>query len=567
MDSKKKALFLSILVILIGIVAGVGITYAYWASKLVLNNDNVVSSGCLQMEFKDLSNPISENRVGPESYGENSSYTFTITNTCTTAINYQVNLETLEGTTLDTSYIEVDYEGYNIHNLRINNQEDLEYFNSNVRDNLNDEDIYSNYDDYNLNELEETSATLPNAISSNIINKGILKSEETHFYTVNTWFSGWNEDGTNEKAWYSKITVNSTPLNQIKVTLDSNGGTLSTNELYIAGTDNYGKLPEPTKEGYYFYYWYLDGEEDTPIRNYSELKSNKTHTLKAKYLNNNEYSLLNVNSFQISESYNIKEIKPYTGTPNATILQNAEIISEEGSPTYKWIDGDILYYYSEANVLFVQEEIFGNHGSTDGFVNTTRIDLSKIDTSKVTDMSYMFSGLTKLEYLDISGFNTSNVTNMKYMFEGCRSLTTVNIENFNMNKVIYTKAMFSGCSSLELITMPSTNNNVLENMGSMFVGCTNLRSVDFSNFNVSNVHSMQYMFADCENLASVDLTTFNLSKVEEMYNMFENDTSLTRVTFGVINNTDNIVDEAMLCGTNESLEIIGYTPSQYATSC
>jgi surface protein len=48
-------------------------------------------------------------------------------------------------------------------------------------------------------------------------------------------------------------------------------------------------------------------------------------------------------------------------------------------------------------------------------------DISKWDTSNVSDMSCMFSGCKQLLSLpDISKWNTSNVTNMRNMFGACR---------------------------------------------------------------------------------------------------------------------------------------------------
>ncbi len=46
----------------------------------------------------------------------------------------------------------------------------------------------------------------------------------------------------------------------------------------------------------------------------------------------------------------------------------------------------------------------------------TSIDLSALDTSEVTNMSYMFAGCSSLTSLDLSNFDTSKVTDMSGMF-------------------------------------------------------------------------------------------------------------------------------------------------------
>ena len=55
-------------------------------------------------------------------------------------------------------------------------------------------------------------------------------------------------------------------------------------------------------------------------------------------------------------------------------------------------------------------------------------DISKWNTNKIKDMSYMFSDCESLTSIDLSSFNTNNVTDMKYMFRCCGSLKIENIK-------------------------------------------------------------------------------------------------------------------------------------------
>ena len=54
--------------------------------------------------------------------------------------------------------------------------------------------------------------------------------------------------------------------------------------------------------------------------------------------------------------------------------------------------------------------------------NLQSIDLSKCDTSNVTNMSEMFIECRALTSLDVSSFDTSNVTDMSGMFDSCKAL-------------------------------------------------------------------------------------------------------------------------------------------------
>ena len=47
-------------------------------------------------------------------------------------------------------------------------------------------------------------------------------------------------------------------------------------------------------------------------------------------------------------------------------------------------------------------------------------DISKWDTSNVTNMSHIFGGYVELQFIsDISKWDTSNVTNKNYIFGHC----------------------------------------------------------------------------------------------------------------------------------------------------
>ena len=80
------------------------------------------------------------------------------------------------------------------------------------------------------------------------------------------------------------------------------------------------------------------------------------------------------------------------------------------------------------------------------------IDLSNFDTSKVTDMSYMFNECLKLkEIKGINNFNTINVTNMKTMFQYCNELEYIDLSNFDTSKVTDMSWMFNQCLKLKEI--------------------------------------------------------------------------------------------------------------------
>ena len=82
-------------------------------------------------------------------------------------------------------------------------------------------------------------------------------------------------------------------------------------------------------------------------------------------------------------------------------------------------------------------------------IEITEIDMTKFDTSLVTDMSEMFALCSSLESLDVSNLNTERVETFENMFYNCTSLTTINLESFTNPSATSLSRMFYGCEKLE----------------------------------------------------------------------------------------------------------------------
>ena len=106
----------------------------------------------------------------------------------------------------------------------------------------------------------------------------------------------------------------------------------------------------------------------------------------------------------------------------------------------------------------------------------------------------------------LNNLNTSEVTNMSYMFDGCYCLKSLDLRTFNTSKVTRMMGMFRMCYSLE--------------------------NLDLSSFDTRNVTDMSDMFNECNYLKSLDLTSFNTSKVTDMSYMFYNDFSIKTIHVG-----------------------------------
>lgn len=129
-------------------------------------------------------------------------------------------------------------------------------------------------------------------------------------------------------------------------------------------------------------------------------------------------------------------------------------------------------------------------------------EISKLNTSLVTNMSYMFSACYLITSLDLSGFNTSKVYNMSSMFSNCINLNGLIVLGWDTSKVQFMEAMFYNCRSIQSLDLSSFSVEMLEYTRDMFSGCSDLREIyASSNWSDSNTISRsQFMFHGCSKL-------------------------------------------------------------------
>ncbi len=133
-------------------------------------------------------------------------------------------------------------------------------------------------------------------------------------------------------------------------------------------------------------------------------------------------------------------------------------------------------------------------------VFTDGIKLSCVDTSLITDMSYLFQKSERKDFEGIEEWDTSNVTNMKGMFSFAKAFNQ-NINNWNVSKVEDMSYMFKACDSFNQPINDWDVSNV-KTMEAMF------HSAPFFNqpldkWNTSRLKTCMRCFADVKNLISL----------------------------------------------------------------
>ena len=224
----------------------------------------------------------------------------------------------------------------------------------------------------------------------------------------------------------------------------------------------------------------------------------------------------------------IEHFKKSTVVPVASI-DAVNVEDEDSDYEIKlWLDptDKTAYYYTEPGKVYL------NANSSRMFLlkwdnkDLLEIDVSNFDTSKVTDMSSMFSNMFNLTSLNLSNFNTSKVTNMYGMFDGMHNLTNLNLSNFDTSNVTNMYGMFDGMHNLTNLNLSNFDTSNVTNMGSMFLNIKSLTSLNLSNFDTSKVTDMYGMFAGMSSLITLDLSNFDTSKVTDISVMFAGTPSL-----------------------------------------
>ena len=199
----KKKIILTILVMcLIGLV-GIGMSYAYWRFTYMQTDKNIAVSKCLKLEMTNEKDEINLSNMYPISDEAGRSltpYSFKITNTCSMSAEYSVNLEMLEGTTMNSKYLAT---------------------------------LVNNGDIKLLNTFDEAKTTISGSTESRILDTGILTPGASKEYSISLWMdkSVTLSDDAQNKSFSAKVVI------------DAVMSTKTIQDMILSQLDTTGKCP------------------------------------------------------------------------------------------------------------------------------------------------------------------------------------------------------------------------------------------------------------------------------------------------------------------------------------
>ena len=154
-----------------------------------------------------------------------------------------------------------------------------------------------------------------------------------------------------------------------------------------------------------------------------------------------------------------------------------------------------------------------------------KIDLSKMDGSKLVDASNMFEN-SDFEEIYFATENTNNL-DTRYLQEttdlfGEESIIEERKEYFETSEIKSVSNMFLNCRSLKKIKLPPSFN-VGRNAKGMFKGCTKLEEVNTISIISNEIEYMESMFEDCISLREIAFSNdFLTGEVKSLNNTFKN---------------------------------------------
>ena len=199
-------------------------------------------------------------------------------------------------------------------------------------------------------------------------------------------------------------------------------------------------------------------------------------------------------------NYNISNVPKYTSTGTDKVGINK---------TNNKINNKTNYTVQPKNKNELSDII------TNAFKNK-QYDLNFIDTSKITDMSWLFEHI--VYDFDISNWDVSNVINMYGMLYKCKTLNC-DLSNWDVSNVKDMSNMFVECYNFNT-DLSNWNVSNVTNMESMFFDCYKFTGKGLENWDVSNVTDMSHMFNGCENF-DCDLSKWNISNMKYYGSMFK----------------------------------------------
>ena len=305
----NKNIIITVIVLLL--ILGIGFSYAWWRYTVIQDKTNVGVSNCFKLELANQANEINLINMYPITDEEGrklTPYTFTLKNTCSVSAKYSLNMEMLEGTTLNSNYLAV---------------------------------LVNNKDIKLLSSYNTATTVIAGSTESRTLDTGVLQANSSKDYSISIWMdkSVTLSDDAQNKVFKSKVVIDA-------VATDMNAADFAMEKI-IASVDTTGKCPTINSDGTVN----VTSAEATDgyVCSASDAYGTSYYyrgTVENNYLKFGSWASALVYGYreESSTSYNYKEYDSIEACQNANSYnKNCTVIREKNAPMY-WriirINGD-----------------------------------------------------------------------------------------------------------------------------------------------------------------------------------------------------------------------------------
>ncbi len=280
--------------------------------------------------------------------------------------------------------------------------------------------------------------------------------------------------------------------------------------------------------------WYIDDDGDYAPDNDGDYEclnpDTASHTYRIVEL---DYAM-----FEDGMTFN-QAIKKLSGQSNATytssntyikdIVWTTENISDKygvirvdsmGAPIYAEYNSGVIKIYTTAETVYLNPDSVFMFAALTGIKELPFVEDERLDTSRVTNIAYMFGNATALTRLDLSGWDTSNVVQLSQMFVSCTKLTSLNVSTWDTSNVKYIDYTFANCPMLTELDLSNWDTSSVVTFDTLFYKDAKLKTVDVSNWDTSNVTTIEYAFYGCKGLEELDVSGWNTENLTSMESAF-----------------------------------------------
>ena len=325
---------------------------------------------------------------------------------------------------------------------------------------------------YYYSDTHEICTSINSVNCSTITNKRVIVTRGTIVYKIN--------NVTSHEYYYYSQNEQQLPLVQPGEFMEHESVTISANYANITIDDNVIIIPART----------VSSATITISSRYTVGFLNKSWNYLCSLEKSNIVSIVFTNSnvgLTGYSSYNVGL---------ATLGGSSWTQSSLSYPVTAYVNENNVYIYCEKQIVAPVDcnSMFSNCTSL-----TNIVFGNVLNTSKVTNFSYLFNNCYLVESLDLSGFNTNSLLSMKQTFYNMYALKELNVSSFNTENVTDMYSTFQGCSSLQRLDLSNFNLASLENTSGTFSTCRQLSALSLP-YNVATEIALPYTYVTKDTL-------------------------------------------------------------------